>query len=483
MSDAFAWRWSGGGRGLRVTSGGEDVCEVTFGIPEGPEAGVSHEVEDEVSYAVGEIGFRLSVRDLVGDWAVELALDNRSDETQAAPPLGMVVRVAPGWTGWSWTAESDGFLVISREEGDRPSLLIRLRQGFLRESSPSPRFSPSGRRAEALEPNMAAFFLANPTGSLRPFARHVTRLEFGPIDRLEQARAAMPGWVPELIARPGDAIRFDTPDQALVPGHGVTVASDDIAGVATAAAGHREIAVHGARGVTRLRPTFEPDPRVLAAEVVAPLLGRRPGGLPTASGAVVAAALSRRVVADPNAALDWLEQEDWLAREDQFAPLVALAVAVETHDEALGIAALDVLARRRFGAGDGLIASWAWVAGLQMGVAPLDLSAILAKATTPAERFEASLVGQGPEAVCAGGVQTLVRRLGADLPGAPMGLGATDAGLAIALLRAVPEHSSLRAEAVAASDKAAALLAADYVDGLQPTYDGLAWLLWSETLS
>ena len=147
MSDAFAWRWSGGGRGLRVTSGGEDVCEVTFGIPEGPEAGVSHEVEDEVSYAVGEIGFRLSVRDLVGDWAVELALDNRSDETQAAPPLGMVVRVAPGWTGWSWTAESDGFLVISREEGDRPSLLIRLRQGFLRESSPSPRFSPSGRRA------------------------------------------------------------------------------------------------------------------------------------------------------------------------------------------------------------------------------------------------------------------------------------------------------------------------------------------------
>ena len=100
-----------------------------------------------------------------------------------------------------------------------------------------------------------------------------------------------------------------------------------------------------------------------------------------------------------------------------------------------------------------------------------------------AERFEASLVGQGPEAVFAGGVQTLVRRLGADLPGAPMGLGATDAGLAIALLRAVPEHSSLRAEAVAASDKAAALLAADYVDGLQPTYDGLAWLLWSETLS
>ena len=117
-----------------------------------------------------------------------------------------------------------------------------------------------------------------------------------------------------------------------------------------------------------------------------------------------------------------------------------------------------------------------------MGLAPLDLSAVLGKASTAAERWEAALVGHAPEASYATGTQGLIRRLGADLPGAPIGLSVTDAGLAIALLRAVPESSALRPEAVAASDKAAALLAADYVDGLQPTYDGLAWLLWSEAL-
>lgn len=482
MSEAWGWRWAGGGRAVRVMAGGEDACELTFGIPQAGEGMVFHEDDGEVSYAVGELGIRLSVRDALPDWMVELAIDNHSADVQAMPPLGMVVRVLPGWVGWSWTAESDGFVAVAPETGDQPALLIRLRQGFLRASSPAPAFVPAGRRTEALELNMAAFFLGNPTGSLRPFSRHLTRLEFGTIDRIDQAREAMPAWVPDLIARPGDTIRFDTPDQALVPGHGVTVTSDDIAGLVMGNAGHREVAVHGARGVTRLRPTFEPEAGLLAAEAVSPLLGRRPGGLPTASGAVVAAAMARRLVADPNAALDWLEQEDWLARGDQFAPLIALTVAVETHDEALGEAALDALASRRFGAGDGLIASWAWMGGLQLGLAPLDLSAVLGKASTAAERWEAALVGHAPEASYATGTQALIRRLGADLPGAPIGLSVTDAGLAIALLRAVPESSALRPESVAASDKAAALLAADYVDGLQPTYDGLAWLLWSEAL-
>lgn len=475
---SFSWAITGGGRGLLVRRGDVAVAEFVFGLPEGAASD-----GEEMSVEVGEFGVRLSQRELGDGWVSELRLDNRSEREQALPPVGMVVRVEPGWAGWSWTAETDGFVVVAPEEGDGEALLVRLRQGFLRACVTAPTFVPAGRRTDALEPGMAAFFLANPAGSLRPFGRQTTRLEFSAIPEPGHARGVMPAWVPELIARPGDEIRFETPDQALVPGHGARLAADDVVGVLTGSPGHRELAVHGARGITRLLPAFEPDAAALAAELVTPLLQRRPAGLPTAAGAVAAAALARRAASYPNAVLDWLEQEDWIARGDQFGPLVAMVVAVETHDEALGAAALDALRERRFGAGDGLIASWCWLAGLQLGVPPLDLSGVLGKAVTPDEELEAALIGRGEESGYDAGVRALVRRLGGDLPGEPIGLGAAEAGLAIALLRAVPEEAAARPEAVGASDKAAALLAADYVDGLQPTYDGLAWLLWSGALS
>ncbi|QIK71164.1 hypothetical protein G7070_01270 [Propioniciclava coleopterorum] len=474
MTGGFTYAVTGGGRGLLVRRGGAGVAEFVFGLPEGAASD-----EDGLAVTVGEIGVRLAQRELGDVWVSELVLDNGGPDEAALPPLGMVVRVEPGWVGWSWTAETDGFVVVAPEAGDGDALLLRLRQGFLRACVPTPSFVPAGRRADALEPGMAAFFLANPAGALRGHGRHSTRLEFGSIPDVDAARAAMPAWIPDLVARPGDEIRFETPDQALVPGPGVRLVGDDVAGILTGSPGHRELAVHGPRGVTRLRPTFTPALDALAAEVSAGLLRRRPAGLPTAAAAVVAAALSRRAVADPGAALDWLEREDWLAREDQFGPLLATTIAVETHDEALGAAAMDALLGRRFGLGDGLIASWAWLGALRLGIPPLDLSLVLERASTAEERWEAALIRQDPDAH-ADGVRAVIRKLGAGLPGQPIGLGAAEAGLSVALLRAVPEGADLRTAAVEAADKAAALLAADYADGMHPTHDGLAWLVWSE---
>ena len=478
MRDEFAFSLTGGGRGLLVRRDGRAVAEFVFGLPEGAAGD-----PDDLSVAAGPVSVRLRQRDLGGDWVAELVLDNASDTEVALPPLGMVARVEPGWAGWSWTAETDGFLVIAPETDDGAALLVRLRQGFLRAGVPVPAFVPGGRRADALEPGMAAFFLANPTGALRAHGRHVTRLEFGAIPDLDAARAAIPGWVPDLIARPGDEIRFDTPDQALVPGHGATITGepgDAVASILAGTPGHRELAVHGPRGITRLRPTFTPDADRLAADVSAGLLRRRPAGLPTAAGAVVAAALARRAVTDPGAALDWLEREDWLARADQFGPLIALTVAVETHDDALGLAALEAVESRRFGAGDGLIATWAWLMALRMGIGPLDLSGVLRGASTHEERWEAALLGHETTVAPQAGVRALIRRLGGGLPGQPIGLGAAEAGLGVALLRAVAEHSPQRGDAVEAAEAAAALLSADYADGVQPRQDGLAWLLWSQ---
>lgn len=475
--DDFDFRLTGGGRGLLVRHRAGPVAEFVFGLPQGASGD-----PDDLAVLDDPLAVRLRQRDLAGDWVAELVVDNVSSVEAALPPLGMVARVEPGFVGWSWTAETDGFLVIAPETGDGSALLVRLKQGFLRAGVPVPTFVPAGRRPDALDPGMAAFFLANPSGALRAHGRHLTRLEFGAIPDLAAARTVIPGWVPDLIARPGDDIRFETPDQALVPGQGARIAAEsgeEVTSILTGSPGHRELAVHGPRGITRLRPTFTPDIDQLAAEVCAALLRRRPAGLPTDAGAVVAAALTRRAVPDPGAALDWLEREDWLVRADQFGPLVALSIAVETHDEALGLAALEAVQARRFGPGDGLIASWVWLAALRLGIGPLDLSAVLGRAVTAEERWEAALVRQETSAEVQAGVQALIRRLGGGLPGQPIGLGAGDAGLGVALLRAVPEHAAQRVAAVDTADAAAALLSADYADGVQPSQDGLAWLLWS----
>lgn len=468
----FGFTVTGGGRGLLVRRDGEGVAEFVFGLPEG-----AHLDGDDLVVTVGEVGVRLRQRDSGGCWLSEVVLDNASASECAVPTVGMVVRVEPGWTGWSWTAGAEGFVVVAPESSDGESLLVRLRQGFLRACAPEPTFVASGRRRDALGPGSAAFFLA--PGSLRGFGRYVTRLEFGTIPDLDAARAAMPSWVPGLVAAPGDEIRFETPDQALVAGPGLSVVELDGASVVTGRPGHRELAVHGPRGITRLLATFTPVLDDLAAEVAAELVRRRPAGLPTAAAAVVAGALSRRAVGDPGAALDWLEGEDWLARADQFGPLVATTIAVETLDEALGEAAMTAIAGRQFGLGDGLIASWAWLGALRLGIAPLDLSRVLARASTAAERWESAMIRQEPCAAYAGGIRTLIRQLGGVLPGQPIGLGASEAGLAVALLRAVPDHADMRVVAVATAEKAAAELAADYADGAQPANDALAWLIWS----
>lgn len=465
----FTYSAIGGGRGLQVRHGGQGVADFVFGLPEG-----SRLDSDDVSVAVGEVGVLLRQRGSGDRWLSEIVLDNSAADEVKLPDVDMVVRVEQGWTGWSWTAGAEGFLVVAPESGDGEPLLVRLRQGFLRACAPVPAFASHG---DALGPGSAAFALTS--GSLRGFGRCVTTLEFGPIPDLDAAGAAIPSWVPGLVVAPGDEVRFEAPDQALVVGPGVSVVECDGASLVTALPGHRELAVHGPRGITRLLATFTPELDALAAEVAAGLVRLRPAALQTTAAAVVAAALSRRAIADPDAALDWLEGEDWLAREDQFGPLVATTIAAETRDRALGEAAMTAIVERRFGRGDGLIASWAWLGALRLGIAPLDLSRVLARAATTAERWEAALIRQEPGEAYDAGVQTLIRQLGGVLPGQPMGLDADEAGLSVALLRAVPEHARVRAAATATAEKAAAELAADYADGAEHSQDAMAWLIWS----
>lgn len=152
-------------------------------------------------------------------------------------------------------------MAVVPEVDGGPGLLVRLRQGFLRAGVPSPTFAPEKPASRGSGAGHGGVLSRQPgRGAARPRPAHVTRLEFGPLPDLDAARAILPAWVPELIARPGDEIRFETPDQALVPGPGARVAGDDIASVLTGTPGHRELAVHGPTASPGCGPRSRPTP-------------------------------------------------------------------------------------------------------------------------------------------------------------------------------------------------------------------------------
>ena len=197
--------------------------------------------------------------------------------------------------------------------------------------------------------------------------------------------------------------------------------------------------------------------------------------MPSATAALIACALARRSIHDPDAALDWLEREDWLARGDLFGMAAAGIVATETLDEALLAQACEALSASPAEPGRGIVATRLWLATLRLGVPPLDLTAVLG------DGMEAGLLGGVDEATWTPSVLGLANGFGGGrLPGQPVGLGEAEAGLRAALLRLVPEHWAVRARASEAAERASALLLADHADGLHPAYDGLAWLVLGE---
>lgn len=478
MSRAFTRSVTGGGRGLTVSVGRRRVAEFAFGLPGEPVAGWEPDPEDALLTVADAFTARLRHLPDEDGWSSVVSLDNASDREMALPPLGVAVTVAPGWAGWSWTADTEGFLVVAPVAGSGPCLLVTVRRGFCRAAQQRPVFAPADRRGDGLARGTAAFHLAHPTGSLRGHGRHQTTMEFTAVPSPAAASGSLPGWLPDLLVAPGDELRIDTPDQAIVPGPGLQLSTVDTTAVLVGVPGHREVAVHGVRGVQRLRASFVPALEPFLADLVAALKSRRPSALPSATGAVVAAALARRAVLDPDSVLDWLEREDWLARGDVFSPAIAAVVATETHDDALLEAACEAVLAGESRPGAGIVATRCWLATLRMGVPPLDLTKVFTRVgEDPGAGFEFAALRNLDADRWAPFAAGLVNRLGAGLPGQPVGLPEADAGLAIALLRLMPEDWAGRRAATEASDKAAALLLADHADGLHPAYDGLAWLL------
>lgn len=477
----FSCQVTGGGRGLAVRHGRQRVAELAFGLPGEPVPGFTPD-EDEVRLTRAE-AFTARLRhtpDATG-WVSTVSLDNHTDAERALPPLGVAVTLAPAWVGWSWSSDTEGFIVCAPAAGTGPCLLVGVRRGFFRAAQSAPVFLAADRRGEGLGAGVAAFHLAHPTGSLRPLGRHVTTLEFSSIATVDAAASQLPAWLPDLLVAPRDEMVLRTPDLGVTPGAGVDLTTVGTDALVTGEPGHRELAVHGVRGVQRLRVSFTPEAGSLVMDLAAERLESRPGGSASSAAAVVAGALAHGLTPEPERALDWLEREDWLGRGDVWGPAISGVIAQETRDPDLLRAACDAVAAADYVPGLAVIGTRLWWGTLRAGLPPFALTDVFDRATDdPLAQLENAVLRNLPEERWGAVASGFVNRLGGGLPGQPVGLSEADAGLAIALLRMVPEHWAVRRAATQASEKAEALLLCDHADRLHPALDGLAWLLMGE---
>lgn len=487
MTGGFTLRPEREGRRLLLAGPDGPVAALDFGVPGPVIPGFEPDADEILHTRTPDLDARVRVFNDLGAWSIFVSVDNLLDQPREQPPLGVAVTVFEGWAGWSWTSDTQGFIALAPGVGSGTALVLRLRQGFLRAAQSRPAFTDEVRQTRAagpapLPPGCAAFHLALPGSALGAHRRQQVVLQLDVVEGLDAVGALLPGWLPRLVEPEGTEIQFVTPDRAVVPGQGVEEATVGASAVVLGHAGHREVALHDVRGVQRLRVTWVPELSNFLAELAAALTSRRPSAVSTASAVVVAEALARGVVVDEDPIVDWLEREDWLARGDLLGIAVAVFLAAHTGDAALAADARTALACREVEPGYGFVAMRLWLAELGLtGTTSAPAAELLGReAADDLARLElAVLTFPGPVAL--GPVmEGLANRLGATLPGEPVGMPASTAGRLVGLLRLCPERADQSARAFATAEKAAGLLLADYADGLHAEWDGLAWLLLGE---
>ncbi|MFV0453169.1 MAG: hypothetical protein ACK5LS_13185, partial [Propioniciclava sp.] len=378
MIEPFACRASRDGRRLTFTLDGCPLAHFDFALPD---AGDLCANLDDQEYRVAQGPCEVSLRhDDEDGWRTVVTVDNVGTESVALLPVGVGVTAEPGWAGWTWASDLEGIVVVAPLAQDTPSLVVRI-TGFVRVASAVPVFAPQDRRPDPMLPEAyAALHLVSPTGSLRAGSRVRTTLSFLRADEPGEAGQFLPAWLPDLVRDGLDEIVFDTPDQAVVGGVGVTVATVGNVALVTAAPGHREIAFHDARGVRRLRASFAPDlAGAWLGELAAELMRTRPSATSSAAATVVAGALVRGLEQDRDQTLDWLERVDWAERGDLLALGVGAALAAWNHDRHL---AVDVLAAAGVlppGPGRGLVLRRCGRAAARVGAEGIEPSDVLAQ--------------------------------------------------------------------------------------------------------
>ena len=368
------------------------------------------------------------------------------------------VELPDGCHGWVWPSGADGLLAVSPDSGPGPVLVVQVGQGSLTWMGES----ADGRRVRlALVPPGAD--------------RQVTTLRVRRLPSLDAAVRLLPAWYQPLAIGPGDDWEVDIADLGLDASDPIEVdyPDDEPTVRLRAPAGRHRIGIHSRRGVTEVMlevcPSSPEGVWTVARQV------RAAGPLTSAGAVVVQHALTHGDLASERSTEDALDRFDWVSRGDPLAIAFGCHRAVQESERAMVDEAVrQVLAlpdRRRQAQVRRVVAFAA--AALETDAEPLQ--AVMRPVARPVLADWLHFGKRTPDG--AAQLAGAINRLGAGMPGRPVGLSPEAAAELVCLLDACPEHWPEAPLAAVAAQEARFKLFAGYAAGdiIDPT--ALAWLL------
>ena len=487
---AFAVEVAPDGAGFRLLHGVDEWASCTLGGMRS--TGRFSDDPDEVEHGFALPGGSCSVRHSTGQawtirWALsasERALGDRlpadlprvsddarpdsawDDACNVAPPT-LRVRPGPHAVAWAWAAGAEGVLCIAPRRRAAPVVGLRLTGGWLDEI-------PDG------------FALAPDRLALTPGKRWVGSLRAELYPGLNAIAATLPAWLAPLELTAGQPWEFRQPDQALVVHPPATTRAEGDAVQVIGAAGRAGVTVHSPRGVTSLTLSFAPSLDTLLAAGASTVL-RAGGPVTAAAGFVVAEALGRSLISQPQAAAGWLDEHDGQRDPD----LLAIATGIVRGQRAGQLrpvrAALKRLAVVHPQLGFGRVVMAGWLASLALGHdAGAEAVQLLTRSSgSDWVALELNVLNLRSVEVAGPLFGGLINALGGDVPGEPIGLGVVQQAQLTGLLQLCPEEWPMAQDAAACATKnsrrlLAAIAASDFADPDDLVV--LAWLALGESL-
>lgn len=455
---AFTVEVAADGAGFRLLHGSDEWA--TFSLHGVRPSGRFTDDDDEVEHAFGCSGCSFAVRHSVGQhWTIRWALS-------AAEPSELVqvpsLRVRPGQVSvvWAWAAGAEAVLVVAPRRRAAPVVGLRLTQGWLRASDDGFELAPEGLTIE-------------------PGRRWVGSLRAELHTDLAQLAARLPAWLAPLEMPAGQPWEFRQPDHALVVEPPATTRVEGDAVQVIGEAGRAAVVLHSARGLTALTLSFAPTLDTLLAAGASTVLRDRLPPSPAAAF-VVAEALGRSLVSQPQAAEEWLDDYDWEHTTD----LLAIAGGIVRGQRSGNARAVRVALRQlqlvHPQLGFGRVVMAGWLAGLALGEDVRDEAVALLSRPSGTDwvGLELAVLNLRSAEVAGPLFSGLINTLGGDLPGEPVGLDAVQQVQLTGLLQLCPEEWPMAVGAAACATKNSRRLLAQVAASDFANPEDLAVLAW-----
>ena len=418
-------------------------------------------VEHEGNLGELSIGQRVSVAEHCQlRWVVEVP-----DEPVEPVRLDLWVRASPQHSMWLWPGGADGLLVVLPTCARGPVLVVQAVQAELRVA----RDPGDGRTVR----------LTITPGGLVPGRRHVVQLRAQVVAGVGGLTGLLPVWFAPTRLNAGEPWSAPLADLGVAVGpevvvtHAVTGSMVDV----TAPAGRHHLAVHGPRGVTDVVLHVAPPLAEIVASLAERLLARP--GLTPAGALVVHRALQSGLVRRTAQAEDMLDRVDWTSRGDLLAIAFGSERAFAEGERAMAAEAVREVAELPVVPGHARVAALAALAAATLGAADALTGLDNVPVGVEVAGLEQQVVAGRRTAGTAAALAAVIGRLGAGLPGYPLGLDPTSQALLVGLLEAVPEGWPEAAEAASTAQGARQQLLAGYASGELVDPAPIAWLLVS----